>query len=78
MTETFLADEDYMIHRLTVHRDLVTWFIHQLHVNGIDAKRTTGNDPRGDIVLIHSDDIPRAQQIIRTLHEHTRAERGIH
>ena len=25
MTETFQTDEDYMIHRLMVHRDLVMW-----------------------------------------------------
>ncbi len=78
MTETFHTDEDYMIHRLTVHRDLVTWCIQQLRDNGIEAERTRGNDPHGDIVLIRADDAPQAKAFIHTLHEHARAERGIH
>ena len=78
MTETFQTDEDAMIHRLMMHRDLVTWCIQQLHVNGIEAKRTRGNDPQGDIVLIHAEDVPQAQALIHTLHEHARAEHGIH
>ena len=67
-----------MIHRLMVHRDLVTWCIQQLHVNGIEAKRTRGNDPNGDIILIHEGDVPQAKAFIVTLQEHARAERGLH
>jgi hypothetical protein len=78
MAETFQTDEDEMIHRLMVHRDLVTWCIQQLRVNGIEAKRTRGNDPHGDIVLIHADDVPQAKAFIHTLQEHARAERGLH
>jgi hypothetical protein len=69
MTETFLTDEDRMIYRLKVHRNMITWVLKRLSDEGIQAKRTTGNDPHGDIVLLDPDDIPHVQQIIRTIHE---------
>ncbi len=78
MTEIFETDEDAMIHRLMVHRDLVTWCIQQLRENDIEAERTRGNDPHGDIVLIHAEDAPQAQALIHTLHVHAREERGVH
>lgn len=69
MTDTFLTDEDRMIYRLKVHRNMIAWVIKQLADEGIQARRTTGNDPRGDIVLLEPDDIPRVQQIIRVIQE---------
>lgn len=67
MDETFLTDEDRMIYRLTVHRNMITWLITRLADEGIQASRTTGNDPHGDILLLEPDDVPRVQQIIRTI-----------
>lgn len=68
--KTFLTDEDQMIYHLTVHRNMITWLMRQLQREGIEAQRTTGNDPRGDIILLNPEDVPRAQQIIRELREH--------
>lgn len=72
MSETFLTDEDRMIARLTVHRNMITWLIARLADEGIQARRTTGNDPGGDIVLLNPDDVPRVQQIIRMIYEEER------
>lgn len=69
MTDKFLTDEDRMIYRLKVHRNMITWVIKRLADEGIQARRTTGDDPYGDIVLLDPDDIPRVQQIIRVIQE---------
>lgn len=67
MADNFPTDEDRMIYRLQVHRNMITWVIQRLVDAGIQAQRTTGNNPHGDIVLIDSADIPRVQQIIREI-----------
>ena len=67
MADNFPTDEDRMIYRLHVHRNMITWVIKRLADAGISAQRTTGNDPHGDIVLLDPADIPRVQQIIREI-----------
>ena len=67
MSNTFPTDEDRMIYRLTVHRNMITWLLKQLEAEGIQAQRTVGNDPSGDILLIDAKDVPRAQQLIRKI-----------
>ena len=72
MSDNFPTDEDRMIYRLHVHKNMITWVIKRLADAGIQAKRTTGNDPQGDIVLFDPMDIPRVQQIIRDIQEENR------
>jgi hypothetical protein len=48
MTER--TDEDKIIERLTIHKNLIGWLIKQLEAEGISCKRTTGNDKNGDIM----------------------------
>jgi len=72
MSDNFPTDEDRMIYRLHVHKNMITWVIKRLADAGIQVKRTTGNDPRGDIVLFDPMDIPRVQQIIRDIQEENR------
>ncbi len=61
------TDEDRMIHTAEVHRDLIGWVIKKLNDEGIPCKRTTGNDRKGDILLINPDDAPRVKEIIRQI-----------
>ena len=72
MSANFPTDEDRMIYRLHVHKNMITWVIKRLADAGIQAKRTTGNDPQGDIVLFDPMDIPRVQQIIRDIQSENR------
>lgn len=72
MAENFPTDEDRMIYRLQVHRNMITWVIKRLADAGIPAKRTTGNDPHGDIVLLDPADSSRVQQIIREIQAENR------
>lgn len=72
MADNFPTDEDRMIYRLQVHRNMITWVIKRLANAGIEAKRTTGNAPQGDIVLLDPADIPRVQQIIREIQAENR------
>jgi hypothetical protein len=72
MSANFPTDEDRMIYRLHVHKNMIAWVIKQLADVGIQAKRTTGNDPQGDIVLLDPLDVPRVQQIIREIQEENR------
>ena len=70
MKETSLSevtDEDRMIQRLQVHKNLITWMLQRLAEQGIKAKRTRGNDPGGDIVICDPNDVQRAQEIIRMI-----------
>jgi hypothetical protein len=67
MKNQFPTDEDRMIYHLTVHKTMISWLINKLQAEGIQAQRTTGNDPNGDILLINPDDIPRVQQLIREI-----------
>lgn len=64
-----MHDEDKMIYKLTVHRDFIGWVINQLKEEGISAQRTTGNDRKGDILLINEADVPRVQEIIRQINK---------
>jgi hypothetical protein len=64
---SFETDEDRMIYNLSVHRDLIGWVIKKLKEEGIPAERTTGNDRKGDIFLIRSEDASRVQEIIREM-----------
>jgi hypothetical protein len=61
----FDTDEDGMIHRLLVHRDMIGWVIRQLAEEGIQCQRTDGNDRNGDILIINEQDTSRVKQIIR-------------
>lgn len=59
------TDEDRMIHKLTVHKNFITWVIQQLEKENIPCQRTTGNDPNGDILVINPEQTPRVKEIIR-------------
>lgn len=43
------ADEDRMIQILYKHKEFVTCTVEVLKKEGIDAKRTVGNNPNGDV-----------------------------
>jgi len=61
------TDEDRMINRLEAHRDFITWVIKRLKAEGIDCKRTTGNDSGGDILYYKAEDEPRVKEIVRKI-----------
>ncbi|MEG4232480.1 hypothetical protein QUA40_10255 [Microcoleus sp. Pol11C3] len=60
-----MTDEDELIARLEVHRDMIGWVIIELGKEGIQAKRTTGNNPKGDILIVNARDVPRVKQLLR-------------
>lgn len=62
-----MTDEDKMIYKLIVHRNFIGWLIEKLKEEGIGAKRTTGNDPNGDILIIKPEDVPRVKEIVRQI-----------
>lgn len=63
-----MTDEDELIARLEVHRDMIGWLIIELSKEGIQAKRTTGNNPKGDILIVNQQDVPRVKQLLRNFH----------
>ncbi len=63
-----MTDEDELIARLEVHRDMIGWLIMELSKEGIQAKRTTGNNPKGDILIVNQQDVPRVKQLLRNFH----------
>lgn len=62
-----MTDEDKMIYKLIVHKNFIGWVIDKLKEEGILAKRTNGNDPNGDILLVKPEDAPRVKEIVRKL-----------
>lgn len=62
-----MTDEDKMIYKLTVHKNFIGWVIEKLKEEGISAIRTTGNDSKGDILLINLNDVPRVKQIVHVI-----------
>lgn len=63
------TDEDRMIERLEAHRDFITWVIRRLEDEGINCKRTTGNDSGGDILYYNPDDEPEVKRIVREIQD---------
>ena len=63
------SDEDRLIGVLKRHRDLKRWIMQELHQNGIDCQETYGNDEKGDIKVLNSADIQKAQSIIDAIHQ---------
>ena len=61
------TDEDRMIEKLTVHKKFIGWVIERLEAEGISARRTTGNDSKGDILVVNEEDVPRVQEIVREI-----------
>lgn len=39
------TDEDKMMERLLIHKNMIGWLIKKLKAEGIECQRTTGNDP---------------------------------
>ncbi|MFB2897348.1 hypothetical protein ACE1CI_30900 [Aerosakkonemataceae cyanobacterium BLCC-F50] len=67
MTKDWETDEDRMRYDLLVHKNLIGWVIKELDKAGIPSKRTKGNDPNGDILLINPEDDPRVKEIINNI-----------
>lgn len=67
MTKDWETDEDRMMYKLQVHKKMIGWVIDKLKEEGIPAKRTTGNDSSGDILIINEKDAPRVQAIIKQI-----------
>lgn len=69
-----MTDEDRLIYQLTLHRDLVGWVIRKLAEAGIASQRTTGNDPKGDILIVAANDTSQVKQIICDIHHQYNTE----
>ena len=64
-----MTDEDRQIERLLVHKKIIGWLIAELKKQGIEARRTTNNSPKGDILIVNNEDAIRVKEILRSLHE---------
>ncbi|GAB7222842.1 hypothetical protein VoSk93_20580 [Vibrio owensii] len=69
MSREFETDEDEMIFHLQLHRDTITWLCEKFKEQGIKHKRTRGNTPEGDILLINEEDAPKVKSLIRHYHK---------
>jgi hypothetical protein len=64
-----MSDEDGMILSLKKHKKIKNLLIQRLRQEGIECEETTGNDRKGDILIIKKEDAPRVQAIIRELQQ---------
>lgn len=58
-----------MIEKLTIHKNLIGWVIKQLETEGVQCKRTTGNDSKGDILYVNPEDEPKVKEIVRKIQQ---------
>jgi hypothetical protein len=65
MTE--ISDEDRLIRILKLHKALKLWTIALLAQQGIACQETYGNDEKGDIIVLHSEDVSQVQQVLVAL-----------
>ena len=61
------SDEDIWRKIWLGHGTLKHQVMKVLEAEGIKVDETHGNDPNGDILIIHSKDVPRVKEIIQTL-----------
>ena len=62
-----ISDEDKLIYQLRVHKGLKRLVMKELAQEGIPCKETSKNDPKGDILVINPEDVPRVQEIIKSI-----------
>ncbi len=62
-----MSDEDKLIYKLKLHKGLKMLVMDELSKEGIPCKETSGNDPKGDILVINPEDVPRVQEIIKSM-----------
>lgn len=62
-----MTDEDKMIERLIIHKNMIGWIIKKLQEEGIEAQRTIGNDSSGDVLIVNLEDVPRVKEIVRQI-----------
>jgi hypothetical protein len=67
MLEKDLTDEDRMIYKLIVHRNLIGWFIKRCAEQNIPCERTSGNDSHGDIAINNPEDESLVKELIHTI-----------
>lgn len=61
------TDEDKMMAKLILHRDIIGHVIKLLQREGIECERTRGNDRNGDILYVNPEDEEKVKEIIRSL-----------
>jgi hypothetical protein len=74
MTE--ISDEDRLIRILKLHKALKLWTIVLLSQQGIACQETYGNDEKGDIIVLHPEDVPLVQQLLDGLQVKFNADRS--
>lgn len=68
-SEDKTPDEDKIIRKLTVHKNLIGWLIALFKNEKIEMERTYGNDTRGDIFYPDEKDTEKIQKIVRDLNQ---------
>lgn len=76
MSREFETDEDEMIFHLELHRDTISWLCDKFDKQGIKYKRTRGNTPKGDILLINKEDTTEVKNLIRHYHKELNGEQN--
>ncbi len=63
------TDEDKMIYKLILHRDLVGFIIKILEEKNVSCQRTVRNDQNGDILFFNKEDEAIVKETIKNLNK---------
>lgn len=61
------SDEDRMIEKLEVHRDLVNHVVKLLNDANIKSEPSKDNDPRGDVIILNREDVEKAKTLLKSM-----------
>lgn len=61
------TDEDKMIHKLSLHKKMISWILNIFSTENIESERTYGNDSNGDIFYSSENDTEKIQRLVREL-----------
>lgn len=71
-----ISDEDRLIRVLQLHKALKKWVMSLLQSQAIECRETYGNDEKGDILIVRSQDTARVQQIVDELQQQFNLDRN--
>ena len=63
------TDEDKMIHKLTIHKKMISWVLDLLEKEEVESERTYGNEVKGDIYYPSEDDTKTIHKLVRDLNQ---------
>ncbi|MGB3241213.1 MAG: hypothetical protein WBB29_23205 [Geitlerinemataceae cyanobacterium] len=64
-----MATAKDLIRKIQLHEDLKNWVIQQLDAEGVKCEEQSFYEEKGDILIVKSEDMPKALEILQGIKE---------